>query len=166
MTEDLEEEITDFDSMDDAQRRRLLRRLREIPPACHKNESPYVPDSELDFAWRVAVDRVGGRFVSEQEKQRHLQPAIERLIDEAAIHRIDIGRAQAVSLIEGVRLTVNGTVYRANRHGDLITRKEPTSVDKLWLKMRDVHGVNTSKLRFDPVGEYKRMIEQFLSNQQ
>lgn len=108
MTEDREEEITDFDSMDDAQRRRLLRRLREIPPARHKNESPYVPGSELDVAWRVAVDRVGGRFVSEHEKQQHLQPAIERLIDEAAIHRIDIGRVQAVSLIEGGRLTVNG----------------------------------------------------------
>lgn len=166
MTEDREEEITDFDSMDDAQRRRLLRRLREIPPARHKNESPYVLDSELDVAWRVAVDRVDGRFVSEREKQRHLQPAIERLIDEAAIHRIDIGRAQAVSLIEGGRLTVNGTVYRANRRGDLITRKEPTSTDKLWLKMRDVHGVNTTKIRFDPVGEYNKMIEKFLSSQQ
>lgn len=165
MTEDQEEEITDFDSMTDKQRRGLWRRLREAPRIRQKNDSPYTPGSDLDVAWRVAADKTSNKFAAERDKQWRLQPAIDRLIADAAIHQLDIGRVQAISLIEGGRLAVNGTVYRANSSGDLITRQEPATADKLWEKLRDVYGADTTKLRFDPVGEYKKMIKKFLDNQ-
>ncbi|EBV0059282.1 replication protein, partial [Salmonella enterica subsp. enterica serovar Javiana] len=54
MTEESEEEIVDFENMDQPTRRKLMRRLREAPFKRQQSGSPYEPGSELDVAWRSA----------------------------------------------------------------------------------------------------------------
>lgn len=112
----------------------------------------------------MAADKTGNKFAADRDKQWRLQPAKERLIADAAIHQLDIGRVQAISLIVGGRLSVNGMVYRANSSGDLITRQESATANKLWEKLRDVYGADITKLRFDPIGEYKKVIGKFFEN--
>jgi hypothetical protein len=65
--------------------------------------------------------------------------------------------------LKGGCLTVGATIYRAKISGELITRQQfndSRKVGKLWERLRDNHGVNITKLRFDPVGEYQKMLKQ------
>lgn len=56
-TEDSDDEIVDFEDMDQPTRRKLMRRLRETPFKRRQSGSPYEPGSELDVAWRSAVEK-------------------------------------------------------------------------------------------------------------
>ena len=61
----------------------------------------------------------------------------------------------------GSRLEIGGKVYRASAGGQLITRQLPDesrTVNKLWDRLRDNHGIDATRLRFDPVGEYQKML--------
>lgn len=161
MTEESEEEIFDFDNMDLPTRRRLMRRLRETPFKRPQRGSPYEPGSELDVAWRSAVEKIEDKAEAENARRAALAPAVARLLDDAAIHMLEISEAQALSLLTGSRLEVDGKIYRASATGELITRQqrdEGQTVNKLWERLRDMHGVDVTRLRFDPAGEYKKMM--------
>ena len=61
----------------------------------------------------------------------------------------------------GSRLEIGGKVYQASTRGRLITRQLPDesrTVNKLWEHLRDNHGIDAMSLRFDPVGEYQKML--------
>ncbi|MCU8652439.1 replication protein, partial [Escherichia coli] len=73
----------------------------------------------------------------------------------------EISEIQAVSLLMGSRLEIGGKVYRASAGGQLITRQLPDEsrmVNKLWERLRENHGIDATRLRFDPVGEYQKML--------
>ncbi|OAT26555.1 phage replication protein [Buttiauxella ferragutiae ATCC 51602] len=163
MTEESEEGITDFEAMDDATRRRLLRRLRETPPARPKNGSPYTPGSDLDIAWRQAVEKTQARTAAEQVRRQEMAPAIERIIAEGQLQRLAITRMQAISLLEGGNIGFGSRIYRATKRGDLITSKQSSQahrINNLWNHLLHAHGIDISKLRFDPVSEYTKMLKE------
>lgn len=162
MTEAFEEEITDFEAMDDATRRRLLRRLRETPPERSKNRSPYKPGSELDIAWREAVAKTQARANAEHVRRQEMAPAIERILAEGELQRLAITRTQAISLLQGGSLVIGKRIYRATRCGDLLSNQKTSTAQRinyLWNYLQAAHGVNVSKLRFDPFGEYSKLAE-------
>lgn len=153
--------MVDFENMDAATRRKLVRRLRETPVRRVKTDSPYDPGSELDVAWRAAVEKINAKSAEESAGRAALAPAVASLLADASLYGLDISEAQAISLLKGSRLEVNGQVYRASSGGELITRQqydESGTVNKLWERLRDNHGVDISRLRFDPVGEYRKMV--------
>ncbi|HAS1014279.1 replication endonuclease [Enterobacter roggenkampii] len=161
VTDDSEEEMVDFENMDAATRRKLVRRLRETPVRRVKTDSPYDPGSELDVAWRAAVEKINSKSAEESARRAALAPAVASLLVDASLYGLDISEAQAISLLKGSRLEINGQVYRASSGGELITRQqydESGTVNKLWERLRDNHGVDISRLRFDPVGEYRKMV--------
>ncbi|MEL1256905.1 replication endonuclease [Enterobacter hormaechei] len=161
MTDDPEEEMVDFENMDAATRRKLVRRLRETPVRKVKTDSPYDPGSELDVAWRAAVEKINSKSAEERARRAALAPAVASLLADASLYALDISEAQAISLLKGSRLEINGQVFRASSDGELITRQqydESGTVNKLWERLRDNHGVDVSRLRFDPVGEYRKMV--------
>ncbi len=160
MTEESEEEITDFENMDATTRRKLLRRLRETPFRLAKPGSPYEPGSELDVAWRAAVEKTEAKSEAAKARRAVLAPAVARLMTDAAMYSLDVSETQALSLLMGSRLEIEGKVYQASAEGQLITRQLPDesrTVNKLWERLRDDHGVNATRLRFDPFGEYRKM---------
>lgn len=161
-TENSDEEIFDFDSMTDSQRRKLWKRLREAPPSRRNIDPPYPPGSDLDIAWRSAAGKLESSRMAEDAQRTELAPAIARLVSEAAICGLDVSEALAVSLLAGASLNVGKTVYRARASGELITRHQfddSGKVARLWERLRDGHGVDATRLRFDPVGEYKKMLK-------
>ncbi|MCK0948661.1 replication endonuclease [Enterobacter hormaechei subsp. steigerwaltii] len=161
MTEDSAEEMVDFENMDAATRRKLVRRLREMPVRRVKTGSPYDPGSDLDVAWRAAVEKIESKSAEENARRAALAPAVARLLADASLYALDISEAQAISLLKGSRLAINGKVYRASSDGEILTRQqydESDTVNKLWERLRDNHGVDVSRLRFDPVGEYRKMV--------
>jgi hypothetical protein len=161
MTDESEEEITDFEAMDDATRRRLLRRLREAPPERPKNDSPYIPGSDLDVAWRAAVDKTRAKFAAENNRLQQMAPAIERIVTESALQRLAISRMQAISLLQGGSMVVGGRVYRATKDGDLTSSQNSSQaqrINNLWEHMQAAHGADITKIRFDPFGEYKKLL--------
>lgn len=162
MTEDYEEEIADFEAMDDATRRRLLRRLRDTPSERPKNRSPYTPDSELDVAWREAVEKTQARAAAEQLRRQEMAPAIERILAEGELQRLAITRTQAISLLQGGSLAIEKRIYRATSRGDLISSQKTSPaqrINNIWNHLQSAHGVNVSKIRFDPFGEYSKLAE-------
>ncbi|STI85160.1 Uncharacterised protein [Escherichia coli] len=66
------------------------------------------------------------------------------------------------------RFAVNGEpsgdwreILSSSAGGQLITRQLPNesrTVNKLWEHLRDNHGIDATHLRFDPVGEYQKML--------
>lgn len=90
-----------------------------------------------------------------------MPPAVASLLADAALCSVEISEIQAVSLLMGSRLEIGGKVYRASAGGQLITRQLPDesrTVNKLWGRLRDNHGIDATRLRFDPVGEYQKML--------
>lgn len=89
-------------------------------------------------------------------------PAVASLLADAALCSVEISEIRAVStLLMGSCLDIGGKVYRASADGQLITRQLPDesqTVKKLWERLRDNHGIDTTRLRFDPVGEYQKML--------
>ncbi|WP_239043375.1 hypothetical protein, partial [Citrobacter freundii] len=161
MTEESEEEIVDFENLDQSTRRKLMRRLRETPFKRQKSGSPYELGSELDAAWRSAVEKTEARSAAEKAKRAVLAPAVASLLADAALCLVEISEIQAVSLLMGSRLAIGGKVYQACAGGQLITRQLPDesrTVNKLWERLRDNHGIDATRLRFDPVGEYQKML--------
>ncbi|MGX5075779.1 replication protein [Enterobacter mori] len=162
-TENSDDEIFDFDSMTEAQRRKLWKRLREMPPPRRTVATPYPPGSDLDIAWRDAAEKLESRSLAKDARRAALATAIAHLESEAALHGLELGEVLALSLLKGGCLTVGATIYRAKISGELITRQQfndSRKVGKLWERLRDNHGVNITKLRFDPVGEYQKMLKQ------
>ncbi|ECF3117397.1 replication endonuclease [Salmonella enterica subsp. enterica serovar Newport] len=160
-TEDSDDEIVDFEDMDQPTRRKLMRRLRETPFKRRQSGSPYEPGSELDVAWRSAVEKTEARSAAEKARRAALAPAVASLLADAALCSVEISEIQAVSLLMGSRLEIGGKVYRASAGGQLITRQLPDesrTVNKLWDRLRDNHGIDATRLRFDPVGEYQKML--------
>lgn len=162
-TENSDDEIFDFDSMTEAQRRKLWKRLREMPPPRRNVATPYPPGSDLDIAWRDAAEKLESRSLAKDTRRAALATAIAHLESEAALHGLELGEALALSLLKGGCLTVGATIYRAKISDELITRQQfddSRKVGKLWERLRDNHGVNITKLRFDPVREYQKMLKQ------
>lgn len=161
ITEESEEEIVDFENMDQPTRRKLIRRLREAPFKRRHSGSPYEPGSELDVAWRSAVEKTEARSVADKARRAALAPAVASLLADAALCLVEISEIQAVSLLMGSRLEIGGKFYQASAGGQLITRQLPNesrTVNKLWEHLRDNHGIDATHLRFDPVGEYQKML--------
>lgn len=161
MTEESEEEMVDFENMDQPTRRRLIRRLRVKPFKRRQSGSPYEAGSELDVSWRSAVEKTEARSEAEKARLAEFVPAVACLLADAKLYSLEISEIQAVSLLMGSRLVIGGKVYQASADGQLITRQlgdELQTVKKLWERLRDEHGVDASKLRFDPIGEYWRML--------
>ncbi len=149
--------------MTEAQRRKLWKRLREMPPPRRNVATPYPPSSDLDIAWRDAAEKLESRSLAKDTRRAALATAIAHLESEAALHGLELGEALALSLLKGGCLTVGATIYRAKISGELITRQQfddSRKVGKLWERLRDNHGVNITKLRFDPVREYQKMLKQ------
>ncbi|EKK2105829.1 replication endonuclease, partial [Salmonella enterica] len=160
-TEDSDDKIVDFENMDQPTRRKLMRRLRETPFKRRQSGSPYEPGSELDVAWRSAVEKTEARSAADKARQAALAPAVASLLADAELCSVEISEIQAVSLLMGSRLEIGGKVYRASAGGQLITRQLPDesrTVNKLWDRLRDNHGIDATRLRFDPVGEYQKML--------
>lgn len=167
MTEESEEEIFDFDNMDLATQRRLMRRLRETPFKRPQSGSPYEPGSELDVAWKSAIEKIESRSQAENTCRAALAPAIALLKVEGTLHGLEISKAQAVSLLKGSVLIVGEKSYRVRPNGELETRWQSgmgQKINKLWGHMRDNHGIDTTRVRFDPFGEYSVMIESLIDN--
>lgn len=161
VTEEPEEEITDFENMDATKKRKLMRRLRETPFRREKPGSPYEPGSELDVAWRAAVEKISSRMKAEETRRAVLGPAISVLFQEAEIHHLELSYTQALSMIKGSRIIVNNIVYRAKENGALMCCRqhdEDLVINKLWKLIRDSHGIDVSQIRFDPLGYYKKSI--------
>ncbi|HHL2822266.1 TPA: replication endonuclease [Citrobacter murliniae] len=161
MTEESEEEIVDFETMDPAARRRLMRRLRETPFRRHQSGSPYESGSDLDIAWRGAVEKTRHKSVEEKARNQELAPAVSRIISEASVRQLYVSEVQALSLLKGGRMVAGGKVYRARENGELITSRQPDQeqkINRLWERLRDNHGIDATRLRFDPVGEYQKML--------
>lgn len=161
MTEESEEEITDFENMDTATRRKLIRRLRETPFRREKPGSPYEPGSELDVAWRAAVEKVSVRVMGEEARRAALAPAIAELMEDAAIHGLELSEAQAVSMLGGGSVRFDGKIYRARSNGELVTRHPADDLQKinaLWDRLRQRHGVDVDRVRLDPMGEYQKLL--------
>ncbi|WET40533.1 replication endonuclease [Citrobacter enshiensis] len=160
MTEGSEEEIVDFESMDQPTRRRLMRRLRETPFKRQQSGSPYYPGSDLDVAWRDAVEKVQSKSSTEAARNMELAPAVARLLAEVAVHKLDISEVQAISMLKGGRMMVGNQIYRAKENGELIANLQPElgqRVNKLWERLRDNHNIDIKQLRFDPIGQYLRI---------
>ncbi|WP_449547189.1 replication endonuclease [Lelliottia amnigena] len=119
MTEELEEEIIDFDNMDLAARRRLMRRLRETPFKKHSTGSPYELGSDMDLTWRRAVAAILSNQQMEKARAGLLQPVVDRLISEGAMQELSVSRAQAFSLLGGSQLRVGNKIYRSSSDGGL-----------------------------------------------
>ncbi|HHN5379130.1 TPA: replication protein [Escherichia coli] len=125
MTEDSEEEIVDFENMDQSTRRKLMRRLRETPFKRQQSGSSYEPGSELDAAWRSAVEKNEARSGAERARRAALAPAVASLLADAELYSVEIAEIKAVSLLMGSRLEIDGKVYQASADGQLITRQLP-----------------------------------------
>ncbi|MCU7782240.1 replication endonuclease [Lelliottia amnigena] len=162
MTEESEEEIFDFDNLDLPSRRRLMRRLRETPFKRPQCGSPYEPGSELDVAWRTAVEKIASKAEAENARRAALTPAVANLLADAALHSVEILEVQAISLLMGSCLENGGKVYRASARGEFVTvhkTEDAQKLKKLWEHMRDTHGIDIAKIRFDPKNEYLKILK-------
>lgn len=125
MTEESEEEIVDFENMDQPTRRKLMRRLHETPFIRQQSGSPYELGSELDVAWRSAVEKTEARSETEKARRAALAPAVSSLLADAVLYSVEISEIQAFSLLMGSRLEIDGKVYQVSADGRLITRQLP-----------------------------------------
>lgn len=163
VTDDSEEEIVDFENMDAATRRKLVRRLRETPVRRMKTDSPYDPGSEMDVAWRAAVEKIKSKSAEENAVRAALAPAVDSLLAQASLYSLEISEAQAVSLLKGSCLRINDKIYRVKSNGELLTRQpkgEKEKVDNLWRYLRVNHNIDTLQIRHDPFGVYSKKLSQ------
>ncbi|CAH6582173.1 hypothetical protein AI2935V1_1912 [Citrobacter freundii] len=161
-TENSDDEISDFDSMTDSQRRKLWKRLRQAPPTRRNVDPPYHPGSDLDVAWQAAAQKLESRRMAEDARRTELAPVITELMLEANIYGLELSEALAASLLAGASLNDGERIHRANSSGVLITHRQLSDSEKvgrLWERLRNNHGIDTEKLRLDPFGEYQKMIE-------
>ena len=94
-----------------------------------------------------------------------LQPAVERLISEGIIQKLSISRGQALSLLRGGKLKVGCKIYRSSPFGRLWIERSKSYdlvVTHLGLRLSTLHGVDSKKFRFDPFGEYLKMLKSIL----
>ncbi|WP_448667037.1 replication endonuclease [Escherichia coli] len=161
-TENSDDEIFDFDSMTDSQRRKLWKRLRQAPPTRRNVDPPYHPGSDLDVAWQAAAQKLESRRMAEDARRTELAPVITELMLEANIYGLELSEALAASLLAGASLNDGERIHRANSCGVLITHRQLSDSEKvgrLWERLRNNHGIDTEKLRLDPFGEYQKMID-------
>lgn len=161
-TENSDDEIFDFDSMTDYQRRKLWKRLRQAPPTRRNVDPPYHPGSDLDVAWQAAAQKLESRRMAEDARRTELAPVITELMLEANIYGLELSEALAASLLAGASLNDGERIHRANSCGVLITHRQLSDSEKvgrLWERLRNNHGIDTEKLRLDPFGEYQKLIE-------
>lgn len=161
-TENSDDEIFDFDSMTDSQRRKLWKRLRQAPPTRRNVDPPYHPGSDLDVAWQAAAQKLESRRMAEDARRTELAPVITELMLEANIYGLELSEALAASLLAGASLNDGERIHRANSCGVLITYRQLSDSEKvgrLWERLRNNHGIDTEKLRLDPFGEYQKMID-------
>ncbi|PPZ33150.1 replication endonuclease [Escherichia coli] len=161
-TENSDDEIYDFDSMTDSQRRKLWKRLRQAPPTRRNVDPPYHPGSDLDVAWQAAAQKLESRRMAEDARRTELAPVITELMLEANIYGLELSEALAASLLAGASLNDGERIHRANSCGVLITYRQLSDSEKvgrLWERLRNNHGIDTEKLRLDPFGEYQKMID-------
>lgn len=162
VTDDSDEEIGDFENMDAATRRRLIRRLRSTPVRRVKTDSPYDPGSDLELTCRSSFNARLEKQQTEEACVSLLQPAVERVISEGIIQKLSISRGQALSLLLGSKLKVGCKIYRSSPFGLLWIERSNSFdlvVTHLWLRFSTLHGVDSKKFRFDPFGEYLKMLK-------
>ncbi len=161
-TENSDDEIFDFDSMTDSQRRKLWKRLRQAPPTRRNVDPPYHPGSDLDVAWQAAAQKLESRRMAGDARRTELAPVITELMLEANIYGLELSEALAASLLAGASLNDGERIHRANSCGVLITYRQLSDSEKvgrLWERLRNNLGIDTEKLRLDPFGEYQKMID-------
>ncbi|MBX8837528.1 replication endonuclease [Enterobacter sp. Y17] len=162
VTDDSEEEMVDFENMDAATRRKLMQRLRDTPFKKHSTDTPYELGSDLELTWRSAFNARQEKQQTEEACVTLLQPAVERLISEGIIQKLSISRGQALSLLRGSKLKVGRKIYRSSPFGRLWIERSKSYdlvVTQLWLRLSTLHGVDSKKFRFDPFGEYLKMLK-------
>ncbi|WP_253254313.1 replication endonuclease [Yersinia massiliensis] len=149
-----EEKIIDFATITDAERRALLRRV--------KNERPTViKTSALTPAEESSRQASANKAAQRQEKTAQLAPVTTKIRDFAESIGLSISEQQAQSLACGAILTIDGQNLWAKEDGCLYQRQPTTTqrVDKLWAHLRHAHGVRSGEIRRDPIGHYSEFLK-------
>ncbi|WP_345719267.1 replication protein [Enterobacter bugandensis] len=157
--------MVDFDNLDQAAHRKLMQRLRETPLKKNSTDTPYELGSDLELTWRSAFNARLEKQQTEEACVTLLQPAVERLISEGIIQKLSISRGQALSLLRGSKLKVGCKIYRSSPFGRLWIERSKSYdlvVTHLGLRLSTLHGVDSKKFRFDPFGEYLKMLKSIL----
>ncbi|EOU9619771.1 hypothetical protein ACOJM8_001911 [Klebsiella aerogenes] len=69
------------------------------------------------------MEKINSKLAQERSRRDALAPAIASLLADASLYTLDISEEQAISLLKGSRLEINGRVYRASSDSELITRQ-------------------------------------------
>ncbi|EKN6222675.1 replication endonuclease [Yersinia enterocolitica] len=134
----LEEKTIDFTALTDAERRALLRRIKNAPVATIKT-NPLTPAEELSR--QVSAEKAAQR----QEKTVQLAPVTTKIRDFAESIGLSISIQQAQSLSCGATLTIGGQNWRA-REDCCLYQCQPTTAQRVFSVMSRVaklrEGVN------------------------
>lgn len=150
----LEEKIIDFTTITDAERRALLRRV--------KNERPIViKTSALTPAEELSRQALAEKAAQRQEKTARLAPVATKIRDFAESIGLSISEQQAQSLACGATLTTDGQNSQAREDGCLYQCQPTTTqrIDKLWTHLHNAHGVQSGEIRRDPIGHYSEFLK-------
>ncbi|AKP35266.1 replication protein [Yersinia aleksiciae] len=126
----LEEKIIDFTAITDAERRALLRRIKNAPAPTIKTNS-LTPTEELSR--QASAEKAAAR----QEKTARLAPVTTKIRDFAESIGLSISEQQAQSLACGATLTIGGQNWRA-REDCCLYQCQPTAAQRAFSVMSRV----------------------------
>lgn len=126
----LEEKVTDFTAITDAERRALLHRVKNERPTVIKTNA-LTPTEELSR--QVSA----GKAAQRQEKTVQLAPVATKIRDFAESIGLSISKQQAQSLACGATLTIDGQNWRA-REDCCLYHCQPTTAQRAFSVMSRV----------------------------